>query len=169
MDRITLCPLQPAPAHPAAGLRVTDGRLDRLAPLQPAALLLVHRLVAPAVDDLHRHQVIDAAVAEVDDRRRRLDADVLQQRRRLLDLRGQGVAVVGVAGEGARADDQAASVGDRDACLDAELVRLAALALPDALDLRGVQRVELVLVVTPLALEPLGARATARAPRGLRR
>ena len=76
-----------------------------------------------------------------------LTSEVLQQDACLLELCRENVAVVGVAGEGARADHQAALVGDGDAGLDAELVGLAGFALADALDLRCVQRVELVLVL----------------------
>ena len=45
--------LQPAPIQPVVGLRVPDGRLQRLAPLQPAPLLLAQALVAAPMDDLH--------------------------------------------------------------------------------------------------------------------
>ena len=88
---------------------------------------------------------------------RGLDADVLQQRVGLLQLLGQRVAVVGVAGEGPRAHHQALLVRDGQADLHAELVGLARLALADALHLGRVQRVELVLVVALLGADALGA------------
>ena len=73
--------------------------------------------------------------------------DVLHQDRRLLDLLGEGVAVVGIAGKGTGADDQVASLGGSNAHLDPEFVRLAGLTLADALDFRCVQGVELVFVL----------------------
>jgi hypothetical protein len=52
------------------------------------------------MDHLHRRDlVIHAAVAQIDDGRRGLHADVLQQHCGLLELRGHGVAVVRVAGK----------------------------------------------------------------------
>jgi hypothetical protein len=57
-----------------------------------------------AVDDLHGWNIlVDAAVAHVHHSRGGLDADVLQQCAGLLDLGGQGVPVVRVAGEGSGA------------------------------------------------------------------
>ncbi len=69
---------------------------------------------------------------------------------------GQGVAVIGVAGECPGANDQALFVGDRDAGLHAELVGPAALALADALGLRCVQGIQLVFVLGSLNADALG-------------
>ena len=67
----------------------------------------------------------------------------------MLDLTRQRVAVVGKAGHRLDADDELAAggarVGDRDRCLDAELVAGPRLALGDAFDLGGVQGIKLVL------------------------
>lgn len=82
--------------------------------------------------------------------------DVLHQDRRLLDLLGEGVAVVGIAGKGPGADDQVAFLGGGNAHLDPEFVRLAGLALADALDFRRVQGVELVLVLGPPGVDAPG-------------
>lgn len=100
---------------------------------------------------------LPSPVGQVDDGRRGLDADVLEQRFRLLRLRRQCVPVVRVAGEAARAHDQPLSVRDGHAHLHAELVGLPRLALADALHLRGVQRVQLAVVVRLLARDALGA------------
>ena len=66
----------------------------------------------------------------------------------LLDLPGQGMAVVGITGQCLHSDDELASrgarVGDRDGGLYPELVARPRLALGDAFDLGRVQRIELV-------------------------
>ena len=41
MQRVTTAAAQPAAVHPVVALGVADGRLDRLAPLEPASLLFV--------------------------------------------------------------------------------------------------------------------------------
>ena len=89
-----------------------------------------------------------AAVAAIDIGALDLDAgDPLG----LGDLGGQGVAVIGVAGQGAGAEDELAArcggVGGGDRDLHVELVAGLGLALADALHLRGVQGVELVAAV----------------------
>ena len=84
---------------------------------------------------------------------------VLGQDRHLLQLLIQCVAVVGVAGEAARTDHQALLMRDCHADFHAELVGLPGLALSDALDLGGMQSVQLVLVLglLVLAADALGA------------
>ena len=66
----------------------------------------------------------------------------------LLDLPGQGMAVIGVAGQCLHADDELAAggarVGDRDRCLHPELVAAPRLALGDAFHLGSVQGIKLV-------------------------
>ncbi|AOD15205.1 hypothetical protein BER93_11270 [Xanthomonas fragariae] len=63
---------------------------------------------------------------------RRFYAHILQQPACLLQLLGQGIAVVRVAREAARTHDQSLAGGDRNADLDAEFVRLTRLTLADA-------------------------------------
>ena len=75
----------------------------------------------------------------------------------LLQLRRENVPVVRIAGEAAGADHQAALVGDDDTGLDAELVALAGFAFADAFHFRGMQGVELVLVVGLLRADAFGA------------
>jgi len=89
-------------SRPVIGLQVPDGRVHGLAPPQPGTLRDRQRLAFAPVDELHGRDLgIDAAVARVHDGGGRLHADVLQQRGRLIELRGQRVAVILVAGEGA--------------------------------------------------------------------
>ena len=63
---------------------------------------------------------------------------------------------MGSARDGHGADDEALLVRDRQRGLDSELEGHARLALGDAVDVRLVQGVELVLVVAPLLHEPFG-------------
>ena len=84
-------------------------------------------------------------------------AQVLRQVGRLLQHRAQDVAVIRIAGEGARTQHQAKLMRDHHGVLEPELVGLARLALADALHLRRVQRVQLVLVMTLLRADVLGA------------
>ena len=110
------------------------------------------------MDHLHGRQfLVHAPEAQIHDGRGGLHANVLQERVGLLDLRGQRVSVVRVTGEAARAHHQAVLVRDRQADLDAELVGLASLPLPDALSFWCVQRIQLVLVLGPLLVDALGA------------
>ena len=109
------------------------------------------------MDDLHRRVVlIHSPVAQIDDHLFRGFAGVLQQYRGLLQLLIEHMPVVGVAGEGACAHHQTALVRDGNAGLNAELVGLPGFPLADALDFRGVQGVELVLVFSLLGTDALG-------------
>ncbi len=140
MQRVTDAALEPAAIHAVVALGVADGGLDRLAALEPFALLHVQRLDLAAVDELYRRNfLVHASVSEVDNGSGRPDADAFEQRVGLFELRGQRVSIVGVAGEAARAHHQPVPVRDGQADLDAELVGLARLAR-DAFDFRGVQR-----------------------------
>ena len=65
------------------------------------------------------------------------------------------MAIVGIAGEGFCTDHQAVLVRDRNAGFNAELVRLARLALADTFDFRGMQCVEFVFVFRLLLVNPL--------------
>ena len=110
------------------------------------------------MDDLDAGVVgVHTSEPQVHDDLRRTASQVLQQVGRLLELRGEDVAVVRIAREAPGAHHQPRLVRDRQADLDAEFVGLACLALADALDFRRVQRVELVLVVALLRADALGA------------
>ena len=52
VQRIAQGALQPASIHPVIGLQVPTGRLERLAPTQPAFLLRTQALIPAAVNDL---------------------------------------------------------------------------------------------------------------------
>ncbi|AAW73460.1 NagN [Xanthomonas oryzae pv. oryzae KACC 10331] len=82
---------------------------------------------------------------------------VLAQDPGLLQLLVQRVAVIGGAGEAARADHQALFVRDGHADLHPELVGLARLALADALHFGRVQGIEFVLAIGLLSMDALGA------------
>lgn len=158
MQRIAQLALQPAAIHSAIRFQMPDGRLDGLAALEPAALLAGQRLALAAVDDLHPGVVvIHAPEAQIDDDRLGGLGGVLQEDGGLFQLLAEDVPVVRVPGEGLCRDHQAALVGDGNACLDAELIGLPAFPLADALDFRGTQGVELVLVLGLLTPDAFGA------------
>jgi len=89
----------------------------------------------------------------------RFTRHVSLQNARLLELLGQGVAIVRIAGKRPGAHDQLALLSNCQADLDTELVGLARLAFADTLDFRRVQCIQLVLVFGAL---------TANAPRSLK-
>ena len=147
-------------------LEVTDGRFYRLPPFQPASLLWVERLELAAMDDLHVPVVmIHTAVAEVDHDLFRNTADAFQQNLRLFKLGGQGMAIVGIARERSRAHHQAAAMGHRNTGFHPELIGLTRFPFSDALNLRRMQGVELVLVLRPLGANALGASHQGVQPR----
>ena len=138
--------LEPAAIHAVIGLQVANGGLHRCSPFEPALLLLSLTLEFAPVNDLPVRLVgVHAAKAQIAHDVFERDGNVLRQIRCLLQDRAQNVAVVGVAVEGARPQHQAMLVGDHHRALDAELVGLACIALANALDLRRMQRVQLVL------------------------
>ncbi len=93
--------LEVAAIHAVIGLEVADDRLDRLTPLQLLSLLLADPFGLAPVHDVHiRVLCIHAPIAQIDERRRRLDRTVLHQDGRLLQLLSQRVSVIRVAVEG---------------------------------------------------------------------
>ena len=67
MERIAELAFQSAAIHPMVRLQMSNGRLDRLSPLEPASLLFCQRLVLAAMNDLYRRIVlIHPAIAQVD-------------------------------------------------------------------------------------------------------
>ena len=99
MQRIAHRTLQPASIHPVVGLGVADQRLDGLAALEQALLVIAERLVLAAVDDLHARVVgVYAPVAQVDDDLFGRAPGVLQQVGGLLELGAEDMAVVRIAG-----------------------------------------------------------------------
>ena len=95
-----------------------DHRFDCLTPFEQTAGLGAQTLDPAAVDDLNPWH-FNAPIAQIDDGGVGLWGafDVLHQDRRLLDLLGEGVAVVGIAGKGPGADDQVAFLGGGDTTL----------------------------------------------------
>ena len=152
MDRIAERALERVSGQAAVHLHVADGGLDGASAPDHGperagdAALLARAQDAHAVD-------LGAAVALVDDGRGGL---VLGEDGDLLDRLVQGVAVVGVAGHGAHAHDEAFPERGGQADLGAELVGRPGLALADALDLGCVQGVELVFVLRTLGKDAAG-------------
>lgn len=142
-----------AAAHAVAVFQVPDGRFDGLASLKQPDLRRGQRLLlAPVKDgDVFR---LPASVAEIDDGGLGGNAG---EDGGLLQMLLQGIAVIGVTGKAAGADDQTFLGCHRDADLDPELVGLASFALADAFHLGRMQGVELVLVLGFLAANALGA------------
>ena len=73
----------------------------------------------------------------------------------LFHLLGQRVAIIGVSCEALRAYEPSATTAHRDTDLVAELILLACLALGDAFDFGLVNRVDLILVVPLLCVDPM--------------
>ena len=141
----------------AVGLGMADDRLDG----GPSAQLAFDRWrpLARALRDVDfgRDEPV-ASVALVD-----VDANHLLagEAFHLRDLTAQRVTVVGHAGHCLDTEHELAAagtrIGDRDRHFDAELVARPRLALGNAFDLGGVERVEFVLVVALLRQEPFDA------------
>ena len=139
-------------------LQMPDGRLHCLPAFEPVSLLGGQALELAPVDDLNARVVrIHAPEAQVYDHLLGLGPSVLGQDGGLLQLLVQRVAVVWVAREAARSHHQALFVRDSDTDLHAELVRFPGLAFADAFHLGGVQGIQLVLVLGPLAADALSA------------
>ncbi len=108
------------------------------------------------MDDLNRGVLlIHPTIAQINDRLLRHFAGVLEPNSRLFQLLIQDMPVIGVAGKGASSDHQTTSVRDRHTGLDAELKRLAGLPLPNALNFRRMQGIELVFVLWLLGVNTL--------------
>lgn len=96
-----------------------NSRFHRLPALEPAPLLSAQTLVLAAMNDLHRGVVrIHAPESQVDRRFFRSASHVFQQDCRLLQLGGQKVAVIRIAGKRPRPDYQATLVRDGDYRVD---------------------------------------------------
>ncbi len=104
VQRITQRALQPAAVQPVIGFHVSDRRLDRLAPAQPAFVSKAQALELATMDDLLAGVVIvHTPEAQIGDDVGDVDAHILRYVGCLLQHRAQDVPIVGVAGEGARA------------------------------------------------------------------
>ena len=133
---------------------MSDHRFHRRTAFEQSARLGAQTLDPTAVEALHPGH-LHTLIVQINNGGVGLWSafNVLHQDRGLFDLPGKGVAVVGVAGKGPRADDQVASFGGGNVHLDAEFIGLARFALADALDFRCVRGVQLVLVLGPLGVD----------------
>ena len=82
--------------------------------------------------------------------------NVLCQVGRLLQYGTQNVAVIRIAGEGARTQHMAVFVRDHHRTLDTKLVRFFGSAFGDTLNLRRMQCIQFVLVVSLMGLNAGG-------------
>ncbi len=103
MQRIAQRAFEMTTPQPTVVLGVPDDGLDALATSEPAPLAPSEVLRLAAMEDIDAVDLA-GAVAEVDQRGM---GAVPGEDLNLFELLGQGVAIVGIAGEAARADDQA--------------------------------------------------------------
>ncbi|PPK41815.1 hypothetical protein B0G57_12580 [Trinickia symbiotica] len=153
VHRITQGALEPIPVELAICLHMADGRFDRAAPADHRAQAARDAAPQAGVVDLHALD-LHAPIAAINNRDLWSRA---AQNLRLLQSLGQRMPVVRIARHRACTQHQPLLVRGRDRHLHAELVRLARFALGQALDLRRVQRVELLFVLGLLRHNPLGA------------
>ena len=153
VDRVANLPFEVAASQVTVVFHVPDLRLDGTATSQffldcaccHAALLSgdEHLCVLDAM----------ATVAAIDVTALGLDPG---EDLHLLELLGQRVSVIRAPGQAAGAEDEARLVGRRERGLHTELVALVGLALAQAFHFRGVDAVELVLVLRFLLDDSLG-------------
>ena len=145
-------PFSQVPPHQPVRLQVRDHRLHRLPPAD--ALPDAHGPHAPLLPaDVHHRLLL--AVAPVSPVHVRLQHRPPRQAPNLVQAPQERVPVVGVPRQRPAAHHEVALVRHRDARLHPELVAPARLALGDALHLRRVQAVELVLRVPLLRQQPI--------------
>ena len=154
VDLVPQRPLQPTSLHPPVLLEVSDGRLYRRPSPHPAPQTLSDRSPPPPADmDLAIPLVVVAPVAHVNvgllgfctGRRGDPTYGALQR-----------VAVVGVSPQSLHCEYPPAFGAYGEGDFAPEFVAFMSLALRDALHLRGVDAVELALVLELLEVEPLG-------------
>ena len=157
VDPVAIVAEQVVPAKPAIGLGMADHRLDRRSSLELAPHGRGQAAPVAGEDDLGRAFVVVAFVVVafvapigIGPRDRDTGHGLC-----LVDGGLQGVAVIGIAGEGLGGQEQALPVGRRDRHLGAELVALVSLAFGDADHFGGMQAVELVVVPRFLDEQPL--------------
>lgn len=95
------------------GFQVADRWFKRLASFKPAPLLCIERFELAPMDDFHAGiHVVNAAIAQIDNDLLWPAAYVFQQDARLLQLRAENMAVIGVTRETACADDEPLTMRD---------------------------------------------------------
>ena len=129
VDRVAINTPQPIAFQAVFVLQMSDGGLDGGTALHPSPQRF-WRPTSGSLIDMHHHiaSVVVAAIAHV--HMRLPDPDpVPDPVPDLFHLRSQRVAIVGISGKAADADQPSAAAGNRHIYLVAELVRLARLAL----------------------------------------
>ena len=154
VDRIASGPGEPISFEKAVAFRVTDDWFDGAS--TPQLTLDRRRSIARTLRDMDvwRCEAV-AAISFIDIGARDLHAGEPLD---LRDLILQRMAVIGKSGGGANAQNELAAVGarvgDGDRDLRAKFIARSRLALGDAFDLGGVERLEFVLVVALFSQEP---------------
>ena len=160
VQRIALCPFEVAAVHAVISFEVHDDRLDRLAAFEQSALLIGQPLVLASVFDLDiRAVLVHAPVAQVGVHQLEFNALALHHNGALLNLLVHGVTVIRVAWKAPGAHDQIALEPHGQTEFDAKFIRVAALALADALHLGRVPALELGSVVYCLSAAGLRDQA----------
>lgn len=145
-DRVADAAFQRASRQATIALHVPDLRLDGASSPEELCQKRGDAASRAADQDLGGLHAM-AAIAAVDHSQIR---HLVGQDGDLLQCGCQGVAVVWVVGKAAGADDEASVEGGGKADLGAEFVTNARLALGDAIDLRLMERVDLVLALRRL-------------------
>ena len=160
---ITEGALEPIPTQFAFVFHMADRWLNGAAPMNGFLDRRGNAALLAAAPDRHAIDA-DAAIALVDEHRLRFSCS---KQAHLLDGFGQRVTVVGMARQAAHTDHQTFLVRGGDGDLNAEFVWLACLAFGNALNLRGMQAVELVLVLGFLLEQSFDTRQNAGRRRAL--
>ena len=149
--RISGSAFEPIAFQSVFALQVSDAWFDCGAAFHPSPQRW-RRPASSSLVDMHRDSavVVVATVAHV---HMRFAHSVADQVFNLLHLLVQRMTVIRTSSEALGADEPSAAAAYRDTDLIAELVLLASLALGDALDLRLMHRVDLVLVVPLLRVD----------------
>ncbi len=148
MQQVASFTLEMTALYAVIGLEATNERFDGLAPFEQLPLLFADPLGLPPMHDVHQRVVsVHTLIAQIHEGRCWSGCAVLDKDRCLLQLLGQGVAVVRVAVECTRANDQGAPKRAGNAHLHPELVGRSRLALADAVDLGRVPCVALGLSI----------------------
>ena len=158
VQRIALHAFEEVPAQQALVLHVADFRFHRGPPTQMAFEGVAE--LAGAADE-HTAAFLGHAVALVASVYEGEVGNLARDSLDLVELAFQSVAVVGVAGTGLDADDEALLVGHRQAHLHPELVGLVRLSFGNALNLRGMEAVDLAFGESFLGEDQLGQEHSA--------
>ena len=153
IERVAGNALQAVALQPVFVFQMSDAWFDRGASFHPSPECS-RRPASSSFVHMHRRsaRVIVAAIAHV---HMHLANPLPDHALDLFHLLGQRVTIVGVARETPRADQPSAPAGNCHAHFVAELKLLARLAFGDALDLRLMYAVDLVLIVPLLGMDSM--------------